>query len=250
MSNQFSPAPTMEGQSVPDVTFRIRENDEWVSRTSHDLFDDKTVVLFSLPGAFTPTCSSTHLPRYNELASTFADNGVDQIICLSVNDTFVMNAWKHDQEAQNITVLPDGNGEFTEGMGMLVAKNDLGFGKRSWRYSMLVKNGVVEKMFVEPNKPGDPFEVSDADTMLEYINPEAIKPRSVAVITKPGCPYCAKAKTLLADNAIAFEEIVLGKDATSVSVKAISGNSTVPQIFFDGLNIGGSDELEVYLNSK
>ena len=238
---------SMLGQAVPNVTFRVRSNDEWQNVTTEDLFANKTVVLFSLPGAFTPTCSSTHLPRYNELASTFAQNGVDDIICMSVNDTFVMNAWQQDQEASNITVIPDGNGEFTEGMGMLVGKEDLGFGKRSWRYSMLVKDGVVEKMFIEPNKPGDPFEVSDADTMLEYINPEALKPSSVAMITKPGCPFCTKAKLLLNQKNIAFEEIVLGKDATSVSVKAISGNTTVPQIFFDGKNIGGSDDLEIFL---
>lgn len=246
-TNTAEKLDSMIGQSVPNVTFRVRENDEWVNVTSADLFANKTVVLFSLPGAFTPTCSSTHLPRYNELASVFADNGVDDIICMSVNDTFVMNAWKQDQEAENINVIPDGNGEFTEGMGMLVGKEDLGFGKRSWRYSMLVKNGVVEKMFVEPNLPGDPFEVSDADTMLEYINPEAKKPVSVAVISKPGCPFCSKAKALLNEKGIAFEEIVLGKDATSVSVKAISGNATVPQIFFDGQNIGGSDDLEKFL---
>ncbi len=237
----------MLGQKVPNVTFRVRENDEWVAVSSDDLFANKTVVLFSLPGAFTPTCSSTHLPRYNELAATFVANGVDSIICMSVNDTFVMNAWKQDQEASNITVIPDGNGEFTDGMGMLVGKEDLGFGKRSWRYSMLVKNGVVEKMFIEPDQPGDPFEVSDADTMLDYINPKAKKPSSVAVITKPGCPFCIKAKSMLADKGIAYEEIVLGKDATSVSVKAISGNGTVPQVFFDGKNIGGSDDLEVFL---
>ncbi|MEM7361177.1 MAG: glutathione peroxidase [Pseudomonadota bacterium] len=246
-TNTVEQLDNMIGQAVPDVTFRVRENDEWVNISSADLFANKTVVLFSLPGAFTPTCSSTHLPRYNELASVFAENGVDDIICMSVNDTFVMNAWKQDQEAENITVIPDGNGEFTEGMGMLVGKQDLGFGKRSWRYSMLVKNGVVEHMFIEPNVPGDPFEVSDADTMLNYINPEAKKPVSVAVISKPGCPYCSKAKALLNEKNIAFEEIVLGKDATSVSVKAISGNATVPQIFFDGQNIGGSDDLETFL---
>jgi glutaredoxin-like protein len=237
----------MVGKAVPNVTFRVRENDEWQNISTEDLFANKTVALFSLPGAFTPTCSSTHLPRYNELAKTFADNGVDDIVCMSVNDTFVMNAWKQDQEASNVKVIPDGNGEFTEGMGMLVGKEDLGFGKRSWRYSMLVKNGIVEKMFVEPNKPGDPFEVSDADTMLNYINPQAKKPSSVAMITKPGCPFCTKAKVLLNDKGIEFEEIVLGKDATSVSVKAISGNVTVPQVFFDGKNIGGSDDLEEFL---
>lgn len=237
----------MCNKQVPNVTFRTRQNDDWVDVTSADLFDNKTVIVFSLPGAFTPTCSSTHLPRYNELANTFKDNGVDEIICMSVNDAFVMNAWKQDQEAENITVIPDGNGEFTQGMGMLVGKEDIGFGKRSWRYSMLVRNGVVEKTFVEPNKPGDPFEVSDADTMLDYINPDAKKPSSVAVITKPGCPYCAKAKIMLLKKGISYEEIVLGKDATSVSVKAISGNATVPQIFFDGKNIGGSDDLEIFL---
>jgi len=238
---------SMIGQTVPSVTFRVRDNDQWESITTESLFKGKTVVVFSLPGAFTPTCSSTHLPRYNELASTFAHNGVDEILCVSVNDTFVMNAWKQDQEAQNITVIPDGNGEFTKGMGMLVGKEDLGFGKRSWRYSMLVKDGVVHKMFVEPDKPGDPFEVSDADTMLNYINPEARVPSSVSILTKPGCPHCTSAKNLLSDKGIAFEEIVLGKDVTSVSLKAISGNATTPQIFVDGQIIGGSDDLREYL---
>ena len=112
---------------------------------------------------------------------------------------------------------------------------------------MLVKDGVVEKKFVEPNVAGDPFEVSDADTMLEYINPKALKPRSVAVISKPGRPFCHKAKALLQDNGIEFEEILLGKDATSVSVKAILGKTTIPQVFFDGVNIGGSDDLALFL---
>lgn len=237
----------MEAKEIPNVTFRVRQNDEWVDISSKALFANKTVVVFSLPGAFTPTCSATHLPRYNELATTFFENGVDEIVCMSVNDTFVMNAWQQDQEAEHITVIPDGNGEFTDGMGMLVGKEDLGFGKRSWRYSMLVKDGVVEKMFVEPNKPGDPFEVSDADTMLDYINPQARKPKSVAIITKPGCPFCIKAKQSLHSKGIVFEEIVLGKDATSVSVKAIAGKVTVPQVFFDGHNIGGSDDLDVFL---
>ncbi|WDE00659.1 glutathione peroxidase [Thalassomonas actiniarum] len=232
-----------EGQTIPAVTFATRDNDQWVNRTTEELFANKTVVVFSLPGAFTPTCSSTHLPRFNELANTFKANGVDDIICMSVNDTFVMNAWAADQEAGNITLIPDGNGEFTDGMGMLVDKNDLGFGKRSWRYSMLVKNGVVEKMFIEPEVDGDPFEVSDADTMLEYINPEAKKPEAVSLFTKPGCPFCKKAKELLTEQGLAFEEIVLGKDASLTSLKAISGNETVPQVFIGGKLIGGSEAL-------
>ena len=126
----------------------------------------RTWCVFSLPGAYTPTCSSTHLPRYNELAPVFKQHGVDEIVCLSVNDAFVMNEWKAGQERDNITFLPDGNGDFSEGMGMLVDKRDLGFGKRSWRYSMLVRDGMIENVFIEPDKEGDPFEVSDADTML------------------------------------------------------------------------------------
>lgn len=235
-----------EGQNVPQVTFKIRENEDWVTRSTDDIFNGKTVVVFSLPGAFTPTCSSTHLPRFNELADTLKENGVDEIVCVSVNDTFVMNAWAKDQEAENITVIPDGNGEFSEGMGMLVDKAELGFGKRSWRYSMLVKDGVIDKMFIEPDVPGDPFEVSDADTMLNYINPEAKPSAPVAIITKPGCPFCAKAKALLTEKGYAYEELVLGQAASLTTLKAMSGRETVPQVFIDGKHIGGSDDLEAH----
>lgn len=238
-----------EGQTVPNVTFRTRQNDEWVDVTTADIFNGKTVAVFSLPGAFTPTCSSTHLPRYNELADILKENGVDDIVCISVNDTFVMNSWAADQEADNITLIPDGNGEFSEGMGMLVDKSDIGFGKRSWRYSMLVKDGTVEKMFIEPQKPGDPFEVSDADTMLNYINPEASVSQSITMFSKPGCGYCTKAKNLLKDKGLPFEEIVLGQDISITSMRAASGRETTPQIFIDGKHIGGSDDLEAYFNS-
>ncbi|PLZ93841.1 glutathione peroxidase [Fischerella muscicola CCMEE 5323] len=241
--------PYREGRRVPDVTFRLRQNDQWVNVTTDDLFKGKTVVVFSLPGAFTPTCSSTHVPGYNQLAKTFKENGVDDIICISVNDTFVMNEWAKNQEAENITFIPDGNGEFTDGMGMLVDKSDLGFGKRSWRYSMLVKDGVVEKMFIEPEEPGDPFKVSDAETMLAYINPEAVKPKCISLFTKPGCPFCARAKEMLKQNSLDYEEIVLGKDATTHSLKAIAGATTVPQVFIDGQHIGGSEALAAYLSA-
>lgn len=238
----------MTGQRVPSVTFRTRQGDAWVDVTTDELFNNKTVIVFSLPGAFTPTCSSTHLPRYNELACEFKALGIDDIICMSVNDTFVMNAWKADQESENITVIPDGNGEFTDGMGLLVDKNDLGFGKRSWRYSMLVKNGVVEKMFIEPQEPGDPFKVSDADTMIKYLNPNWVAKESVSIFTKPGCPFCAKAKALLKEKGYTFEEIVLGRDASTISVRAITGKTSVPQVFIGGKYIGGSDDLAVYFS--
>jgi len=235
-----------EGHKVPNVTFKTRVNGEFVDVTSDDIFSNRTVAVFSLPGAFTPTCSSTHLPRYNELAGVFRENGVDEIVCLSVNDAFVMDAWKEHQEAGNITLIPDGNGEFSEGMGMLVDKSAIGFGKRSWRYSMLVKDGVIDKMFIEPDVPGDPFEVSDADTMLDYINPNARKPQAVSIITKPGCSFCASAKAILADNGLDYEEIVLGNDATLCSVRAITGKESVPQVFIDGEYIGDSEALQDY----
>lgn len=241
-------AANKEGKNVPEVTWAIRAGDEWKKLNSKDLFANKKVVVFSLPGAFTPTCSSTHLPRYNQLAGVFKKLGVDEICCISVNDTFVMNAWLQDQEAENITVVPDGNGEFTDGMGMLVDKSEIGFGKRSWRYAMLVNNGVVEKMFIEPNKPGDPFEVSDADTMLEYLSPGQTAPKEVSLFTKPGCSFCAKAKKLLADKGVQYEEIVLGKHASLATLRAVTGKDTVPQVFIGGKHIGGSEDLEAYFD--
>ncbi len=167
---------------VPQVVFKTRVRDEsiggdnpfrWQDVSSDDLFKGKTVVLFALPGAFTPTCSTTHLPRYEELYDEFKAQGVDEIICLSVNDAFVMYQWGVAQGAKKVFLLPDGNGTFTRHMGALVEKENLGFGMRSWRYSMLVEDTKITKMFSEPgfedNCPTDPFEVSDADTMLNYL---------------------------------------------------------------------------------
>jgi len=236
-----------EGQRVPNVAFRVRQDNEWKTVTTGELFEGKTVVVFSLPGAFTPTCSSTHLPRYNELAPAFAKAGVDAILCVSVNDTFVMNEWAKDQEAQNITMIPDGNGEFTAGMGMLVDKADLGFGKRSWRYSMLVRNGVVEKMFIEPEEPGDPFKVSDADTMLNYIAPDAKRPDQVVVFSKVGCSFCAKAKQQLSDAGYEYIDVPLDNKIRGKVLGAVSGEMTAPQVFINGELIGGGAALEQYL---
>ena len=236
-----------EGKRVPQVSFHTRRNHEWVDVTSDEIFKGKKVVVFSLPGAFTPTCSSTHLPRYNQMAPAFREHGVDDIICVSVNDAFVMDEWQREQKADNITFLPDGNGDFSRGMGMLVAKNDLGFGERSWRYSMLVKDGFIEKMFIEPDVPGDPFEVSDADTMLDYIAPNTAKPLDVTVFSRDGCPFCVRAKSMLNDACIRFEELVLNRDYTEATLRAISGRSTVPQVFINGEYIGGSEEVEAYV---
>lgn len=233
-----------EGQNVPQAAFRTRVDGEWTTLTTEQIFKGRTVVVFSLPGAFTPTCSSTHLPRYNELAPAFRANGVDAIVCISVNDAFVMNEWAREQEAENVTLIPDGNGEFTGKMGMLVDKAELGFGKRSWRYSMLVADGVIRKMFIEPQKPGDPFEVSDADTMLEYLNPKAAKPDQVAILTRDGCSFCARAKALLAERGHDYAEIPLDHRIRTRAVGAITGAQTVPQVFINGQLIGGWEELE------
>lgn len=237
-----------EGHSVPEVTFRTRNNHEWVEVSSEEIFKGKTVVVFALPGAFTPTCSSTHVPRYNQLAPVMKQHGVDEVICVSVNDAFVMNEWQKDQNAWNISFLPDGNGDFTRGMGLLVPKDDLGFGERSWRYSMLVKDGIIEKMFIEPDVPGDPFEVSDADTMLAAIAPNASAPLDVTVFSRDGCPYCVRTKGMLRDAGIDFEELVLNRDFSESTIRAVSGESTVPQVFINGEYIGGSEAVEAYLN--
>lgn len=167
---------------VPEVTFKTRVRDEsvsgpnpfrWQDRTSQEIFSGRKVVVFALPGAFTPTCSSTHLPGYEALHDELRDAGVDEVLCLSVNDAFVMYQWGKSLGAEKVTLLPDGSGAFTRRMGMLVDKDNLGFGYRSWRYSMLVEDGEIVKMFVEDgctdNCADDPFEVSDADTMLEFV---------------------------------------------------------------------------------
>ena len=239
-------AQDLEGKPVPKVTFKTRQNEKWKDISSDEIFKGRKVVVFSLPGAYTPTCSSTHLPRYNELAGVFKSKGVDEIVCISVNDCFVMDQWKRDQEADNIRVLPDGNGDFTKGMGMLVDKSELGFGKRSWRYSMLVDDGVIRKMFIEPEKEGDPFEVSDADTMLKYIDPKAVPPEPVVVFAKPGCPHCARAKSLLEEHGYAYDEITMGRDVTSRTLRGVSGAGTWPQVFIGGKLIGTADDVEKY----
>ncbi len=239
-----------EGQRVPQATFRTRSDHDWETLTSDDIFAGKTVIVFALPGAFTPTCSSSHVPRFNQLAPIFRAHGVDEIVCVSVNDAFVMNEWKIAQKADNITFLPDGNGEFSRAMGMLVGKEDLGFGQRSWRYSMLVRDGVIEKMFIEPEEPGDPFVASDADTMLGYLAPASPKPLDVALFTRDGCPFCARARGMLRDAGIRFEELKLNRDYSDRTLRAVAAATTYPQVFVNGEHIGGAEDLAVWLGHR
>jgi len=236
----------MEGERVPEVTIRTRVEGRWHDVETRALFAGRTVVVFGLPGAFTPRCSGGHLPRDQELAPAFFERGVDEIVCVSVNDAYVMDAWKAHQGADDITFLPDGNGEFTRGMGMLVDKRSLGFGERSWRYSMLVRDGVVEKMFVEPERDGDPFEVSNAETMLDHLAPGMGAPPDVLLFTRPGCPFCFRAKARLEEAGLAYEEVA----ASPRRLRAISGRTSAPQVFIDGRHIGGSDDLDAWMNER
>jgi peroxiredoxin len=162
-----------EGYEIPQVDFVFRENGEFVTRKSSELFDDKRVIIFSLPGAFTPTCSAYQLPGFEENYGAFRDLGIDAIYCISVNDGFVMNAWAQDQNIQNVKLIPDGNAYFTRSMGMLVNKSNLGFGERSWRYAAIVTKGVIEKIFIESgqrdNADSDPYEETTPENILNYI---------------------------------------------------------------------------------
>lgn len=171
-----------EGNPVPQVIFKTRVRDEsvpgdnpfrWQDLTTDEVFKGKKIVLFSLPGAFTPVCSTSHAPGYEAKYDEFKTLGVDEVVCLAVNDAFVMYQWKKNLGMEKVFILPDGNGDFSRAMGLLVKKTDVGYGERSWRYSMYVEDGIIKKMFIEPgmsdNCADDPLEVSDADTMLDYL---------------------------------------------------------------------------------
>lgn len=171
-----------EGQAVPQVTFRISAKTGWYELSTVNIFERKTVIVFAVPGAFTCPYSPIQLLGYNEYAPIFRVNGVDEILCISINDPFSLAAWAQAEGADQVQFIPDVKGDFTRAMGMTMDLSDKGMGHRSRRYSMLVKDGVIKKMFVEPGgfevMPG----VSDASTMLNYINPKAEKPRQTAVL--------------------------------------------------------------------
>lgn len=233
----------IEGTRIPELTLRTRSNNAWKDVTTKEIFGGKKVVAFALPGAFTPTCSSSHVPRYDELAPALKAAGVDEIVCISVNDAFVMEEWQRAQGTSNIRFLPDGNGELTSALGMLVDKRGLGFGQRSWRYSMLVEDGVVTKSFVEREVEGDPFEVSDADTMLRHVDPKAAPPHDIVLFTKPNCSFCTNAKKMLDERGLKYDEVA----ASPRKLRAVSGRSSTPQVFVDGKHVGGTEELTALL---
>jgi len=174
------------GFHLPDITFHTRVRDaaiggdnpfRWEDKTTADYFAGKRVVLFALPGAFTPTCSTYQLPGFEKNAEKFKSLGIAGVYCLAVNDAFVMNKWAQGQGIKNIQMIPDGSGDFTRLMGMLVRKDNLGFGLRSWRYAAVVNDGVIEAWFEEPgivdNCPDDPYGVSSPETVLKWLEAHA-----------------------------------------------------------------------------
>lgn len=242
--------PLPEGRKIPEATLYVNEDGQPRPVKTRELFAGNTAIVFALPGAFTPICSSQHLPRYEELVPVFREHGVDSVIWIAVNDSFVMAEWGRLQGISEVELYADGNGEFSTAMGMLLDDSGLGMGMRSRRYSMLVRDGVLEKMLVEPDEPGDPYKVSDADSMLGHVAPECSRPPRIAILTKPDCPWCAKAKERLREAHLRFEEVAL-EDATRARiVGALTGASSVPQVFADGNLIGGSEELETYLRKR
>lgn len=171
-----------EGVCVPNVTFKTRVRDDtiegpnpfkWEDKTTKDYFGDKRVVLFSLPGAFTPTCSTFQLPGFEEKYESIKSHGIDEVYCLSVNDAFVMNSWAKHSGITKVKTIADGSGEFTRQMGMLVKKDDKGFGDRSWRYAAIINNGKIEEFWEEPgrcdNCKEDPYTCTDPDTILTWL---------------------------------------------------------------------------------
>lgn len=172
-------------KNLPNINFKIRIRDEsiggdnpfkWEEKSTNDFFGGKKTIIFSLPGAFTPTCSTFQLPDFNKLYKEFKSLGIDEIYCISVNDSFVMNAWAKSQNIDNIKVIPDGNGDFTRQMGMLVNKNNLGFGQRSWRYAAIIENCKIMETFIEPgfedNCNEDPYEMSSPQNILKFLKDE------------------------------------------------------------------------------
>jgi peroxiredoxin/glutaredoxin len=246
MSNR----PSLEGTRIP-VLELSQLSDGKVQRVSTtDLFGGRRVILFALPGAFTPTCSTAHVPGYVAHMRDFKEAGIDDVICLSVNDPFVMEAWQRSEKAEGVHFVADAFADFTRAMGMSVDHRDAFLGTRSWRYSMLVKDGVIEKMFIEPDVPGDPFEVSDAETMLQHLDPDRKTLGPMFMFARHGCPFCARAKAMLEERRIPFEAVHLGEELTMQGVKAAAGVAKVPQVFIDGKLIGGSEELAAFLERQ
>lgn len=158
-----------QGDKIPYVNFKVRSLGEFIDTNTDTYFKDKKVILFGLPGAFTPTCSNQQLPGFDKLADVFKEHGIDDIYCISVNDSFVMNAWADNKKIQNVKFIPDGNGEFTKQVDMLADMSIVGFGMRSLRYAAIINNGTVEVLFEEPKDVANSYGVSSPENVLKYL---------------------------------------------------------------------------------
>jgi peroxiredoxin/glutaredoxin len=223
---------------------------EWVDVTTDDIFKGKTVVVFSLPGAFTPTCSSSHVPRYNQLAPTFKEHGVDEVVCMSVNDTFVMNEWKKSQHAENVTFIPDGNGEFTDGMGMLV-----GQGRPRLRQALLalLDAGARRRRRADVHRARGRRRPLRRLGCRHHAGLSGTGGRQAARRDRHDprrLPLLRQGERGPAKAGIAFEELVLNRDYTEQTLRAVANAASVPQVFVNGKLIGGSESVEAWLKER
>jgi peroxiredoxin/glutaredoxin len=233
------------GDQLPDATFTVRSQAGGSAvRTTAELFGGARIVLFGLPGAFTPTCATAHVPRFQELAPEFRRQGVSAIYCVSVNDPYVMAAWQAAEQAPAITFLPDTTAAFTKAVGLLADKTAEGLGLRSRRYALVAEDGVVERLFVEPDEPGDPYTVSDADHVLLAIGGRI--PPDILLFTNAHCAHCHRARVLLSSAGLAYEE----RPASPRTLRALPGARTTPQVFVDGVHLGGADALAAWLADR
>lgn len=240
-------AKRLEGRRVPHCVFRMRWGGKMADVTTGDLFDGKRVVLFGLPGAFTPTCSSAHVPRFVELAPFLRRHGIDDVVCIAVNDAHVMEAWQRDQKADLITFVPDGNGDFHRALGLLADKRATGMAQRARRYAMVVDDGVIETALVERDVPdGDPYDVSSADEVCKVLGLSEAAPEDIVLFTRPDCSWSEKARRLLDRKGIPYDAV----DLHPRGVRAVSGETTTPQVFAGGQRIGGYEDLEKWLESS
>lgn len=257
------PFISKEGQPIPNTNLATLTEGVIKSHETKELFGKGRHIIFALPGAFTPTCSATHLPNYEHYSYTFFRRfGVSSVSCISVNDPFVMSVWAEEQKSYNVSLYSDGNAEFAKAMGMDVDDSHLYFGTRSWRYSMLVEDGIIKKMFIEPEKPGDPFEVSDAKTMFDYLQENykeetkanhVVEPKKLLIIAGKTCSVCHELfnemwryEHLGLDD---YEIVYVGEEISQLALAAIAQPPTTPQIFVDGLHIGGYDQFNVYVDA-
>ena len=234
----------LTGRPLPDVTLRLADppHEKIGSRA---FVGSGRVALIGLPGAFTPTCTGLHVPRFEELADELAQAGVSRILCTAVNDAFVMDAWRHSLRTTRIEYAGDGNGDLHRALGLLRDMRDEGMGERARRYTMLVRDGTIEKAWVEADEAGDPFAVTTADVMLHHLRPDA-HPLDVMVFTRPNCGWSRRALQALDAAHIPYRTAEVGPRG----LRGVAGRQTTPQVFVDGEHIGGCEDLEAWLRRR